>query len=769
MADFMNQILSKPLQLANQAINLAKGVDFFKQECDQIKHQIENLVAILNLMVAQGSSVSYQRPLQRTVAETEQVLDGVIALLLKCGGDGIRKLRVFVIIPTAVFQKTLSQLESSVDDFTQILRLLEYLESHSYEHLDHPRDSLDVHHDDRQYQESVSDVKYNYLRDSLELYDDILWSDLSDEDLGVHYCSHHSIEKYIPPIVYNDPDIFAFWKLIETGDYHLHQDSIDGYLNVVSDSLKATSTNLQFHNILWAVWPLIGNLYHTSQDRRSFGVKLLLLVSQLSDNHKKVIIEEGAVSPLLKLMEEGGIEDQETAAKVIGTLGYDSESVIRMIDAGVCLKFGEVLKEGPMKVQAEVAWAISEFTANCPNSQDVFLQLNIVYLLIKHHLSFETVRLDQNAFVINKATSVLSMVTARSRLDRQKAMDESDDNKNYKSQNPSLRSTSLKDRELEEPKTKHQMQAMTARALCSLVKGNLPICCCIAESRALMWFVVLLDIGTEDLQYHSAMALMEIAAVAEEDTELRRSTFKRGSPVFKTFVDQLMKIIENPKSNLLIPSVKTIGYLAKTFRMTEARAIDSLAVNSLEKFACPENFLHIDYSKEIIRAGGVKLLLELVRLGDMKLSAYSLLFHLASYVPEDNAVAEAKALFEWKQASISLTVTQDKSFDSLLTKAKSKLALFYMTSYQVFMLIIPNFAKKLHKAMSQQHSNCNLKALNATKETNDWLIKPKKQKADGNEIEHYITQHQPPDRISEDITQQLEIKHKAQSQITSSS
>ncbi|XP_050211925.1 uncharacterized protein LOC126662080 [Mercurialis annua] len=646
MADFMKQILSKPIQLANRVIKLANEVNFFKEECDQITHQTKELEAIFNLMVAQGRSVSYQRPLQRTVAETEQVLDGVISLILKCRGDGIMK-RVFTVIPTAAFQKTLSQLESSVDDFTQILRLLEFLDNHSYDHLDHPR-----------------------------------------------FFS-------VPHISYQDPDILALWELIETGDHRLHLNWIDGYLDVVAASLKATSTNLQFHNILWTVWPLIGNLYHTPQDRRSFGVKLLLLVSQLSEQHKKVIIEEGAISPLLKLMEEGGIEDQETIAKVIGTIGYNSESVNRMIDAGVFLKFAQVLKESPMRVQAEVASAISEIAANCPESQDVFLQRDIVYLLIKHHLSFETVRLDQNAFVLNKATSVLSIVMARSRLDRRKEMDESDDNKNHNQlpsrQNPSLRSTSLKGWEIEEPDTKHQMQAMTARALCNLVKGNMSICRCVTESRALMWSVMLLDIGTviprtEDLQYHSAMTLMEIAAVAEEDTELRRSTFKRGSPVFKAFVGRLMKTIENPNSNLLIPSIKAIGNLAKTFRMTEARVIDLLvrllnatksevwnevvvrneAVISLTKLACPENFLHVDYSKEIIRAGGVKLLAELVR-RDMQLSALLLLCYLALDVPEHNALAEANvlAVLEWaaKQASI----TQEKPLDSLLTKAKSRL------------------------------------------------------------------------------------------------
>ncbi|CAH1422181.1 unnamed protein product [Lactuca virosa] len=61
-----------------------------------------------------------------------------------------------------------------------------------------------------------------------------------------------------------------------------------------------------------------------------------------------------------------------------------------MIHAGVCSVFVKILKEGPMKVQAVVAWAVSELIAHYPKCQALFAQHNIVRLLVGH-LAFETV------------------------------------------------------------------------------------------------------------------------------------------------------------------------------------------------------------------------------------------------------------------------------------------------------------------------------------------------------------------------------------------
>ncbi|WVZ14150.1 hypothetical protein V8G54_011716 [Vigna mungo] len=105
------------------------------------------------------------------------------------------------------------------------------------------------------------------------------------------------------------------------------------------------------------------------------------------------------------------------------------------------------------------------------------------------------------------------------------------------------------------------------------------------------------------------MAVIEITVVAEKDPELRKSTFKPNSPACKAIVDQVVKIIEKVDSDsiLLIPCIKTIGNLARTFKAIGTRIIGPLvrlldereaevtreASIALAKFTYTENYLHV--------------------------------------------------------------------------------------------------------------------------------------------------------------------------------
>ncbi|XP_020532782.2 uncharacterized protein LOC105629380 [Jatropha curcas] len=453
--------------------------------------------------------------------------------------------------------------------------------------------------------------------------------------------------------------------------------------------------------LLARIWAYIGALYNGSIDGKHEAANELLSLSQDCDLNKKLIIQEGGVVPLLKLLKEGRIEAQVIAAKVIGTLGFDSKSVQRIIDAGACLVFVKILKEGSMKVQTEVSWTISNLAAKYPTCQGIFGQSNIVRLLINHLASGVVQEHVPNAIVINKATSVLAIVMARNHLITSKAIEEYYDDKprEPQQQNVSLSGTSFKGGEIkvenEDPETKANMKVMAARALCNLLKGNPSICRTIIDSRALMSFIVLLDEGNKDVQYHSATALMEITAIVEEDSDLRRTTFRHSSPVCKIVVDQLVKILqrEDQDLDLLIPCIKSIGNLAKTFRVAEARIITPLvnllddiidvevlkeALITLAKFACKENNLHHDHSKKIIQAGGAKNLISLIVFKDqiVQHSALLLLCYITLHVPNSEELVQHEVLKVLEWASKQSFVTQDETFDSLLPEARAKLEHF---------------------------------------------------------------------------------------------
>ncbi|KAK6922595.1 hypothetical protein RJ641_010899 [Dillenia turbinata] len=654
MADIVKQILAKPIQLADQVVKAAdEASPNFRQECQELKSKTEKLATLLR-QAARASSDLYERPTRRIIDDTEQVLEKALSLVLKCRAHSLIK-RVFTIIPAAAFRKMSSQIENSIGDVSWLLQ--------------------------------VSTPA----------------SERDDEYLG------------LPPIAANEP-------------------------------------------ILCVIWEQIAILYTGSLEDRADAAASLVSLAQDNDRYGKLIIEEGGIGPLLKLIKEGQLEGQENAAKAIGLLAKDPESVEHMVQANVCSVFAKVLKEGQMKAQAMVAWAVSELAGNYPKCQDLFAQNNIIRLLVSH-LAFETIQEHSKyAIATNKATSIHAVVmatTANSNADNGNIGNTYEEDQNNKQiphpsrnqpliqlhnvvtstmaakslskppeqpgnvtnntnhvrsksqgnvktvhqtshphhhQNLSLSGICIKARESEDPETKAKMKAMAARALWKLAKGNSAICRSITESRALLCFAVLLEKGPPDVQYNSAMALMEITVVAEQDTDLRRSAFKPNSPACKAVVDQLLKVIEKADSELLIPCIKAIGNLARMFRSTETRMIGPLvklldereseiseeASIALTKFACTGNYLHMDHSKAIINAGGAKHLIQLVYFGEhaVQISALTLLCYIAMHWPDSEELAKAEVLTVLEWASKQASMIQEESVETLIQEAKGKLELY---------------------------------------------------------------------------------------------
>ncbi|KAK8460220.1 hypothetical protein SEVIR_2G299800v4 [Setaria viridis] len=409
-----------------------------------------------------------------------------------------------------------------------------------------------------------------------------------------------------------------------------------------------------------------------------------------------------------------------------------------MVQAGACLAFAKVLKEGPMKVQATVAWAVSELAANHPKCQDAFAQHNVIRLLVGH-LAFETVQ-EHSKYAITSKMSIHAVVmdkknsTGSGSADLLDAADHStmryptghaSQSKNEmhslvqstmaaksnggsgkhvatttnggvvatKQHNASLSGTSTRGREFEDPETKALMKANAAKALWQLAKGNAAICKSITESRALLCFAVLLEKGEGDVQYNSSMALMEICCVAEQNSDLRRSAFKPTSPAARAVVDQLLRVVEKAEyDDLLIPCIMSLGCLSRTFRATETRIIGPLvklldereadvsreAAIALTKFACTDNYLHVDHSKAIINAGGAKHLVQLVYFSEqvVQIASLTLVCYIAHNVPDSEELAQAEILTVLEWAAKQAYMMQDPIIENLLPEAKIRLELY---------------------------------------------------------------------------------------------
>ncbi|CAL5377019.1 unnamed protein product [Camellia sinensis] len=636
MADIVKQILAKPIQLADQVTKATNNVNHNRTECIEIKAKTEKLAALLR-QAARASNDLYERPTRRIIDDTEQVLGKALSLVFKCRANGLR--RVFTIIPQAAFRKTSQQLENSIGDVSWLLRV-----------------------------SSPAD-------------------DSNDDYLG------------LPPIAANEP-------------------------------------------ILCLIWEQIAILCSGSIDERADAAASLVSLASDNDRYGKLIIEEGGVPALLKLAKEGRLEGQESAARAIGLLGRDPESVEHIVNCGVCQVFAKILKEGHLKVQVVVAWAVSELAANHRKCQDHFVQNNTIRLLVRH-LAFETIEEHSKYTIPSKQGISIHTVVTANPTTTNNGNKQDEDEKQFTSQIPrpageetqtqihnlvtntlamktqskenpsqqqnnalnqsnhatsnhnphvSLAGSSIKGRECEDPITKARMKAMAARALWHLCSGNAAICNSITESRALLCFAVLLEKGPDEVQYNSAMALMEIAAVAEQNAELRRSAFKPNSPACNAVVDQLLRIIEKAESDLLIPCIRALGHLARTFRATETRMIPPLvrlledteadytkdAVIALTKFAETDNYLHVNHSKAIIDGGGARHLIQIVYFGEQAVQplALILLGYIALHVPDNEALAQAEVLVVIEWASKQGHLTQDSLTETLLTDAKTRLELY---------------------------------------------------------------------------------------------
>ncbi|CAO2190385.1 unnamed protein product [Urochloa humidicola] len=624
--DDLRASLARPIQVAELLIKWADEARACRSECQDLRSRIERLSTLLRQA---ARADLYERPARRILADTELALHKAASLLARCcygRGRGRALLhRAFTVIPARSFRKARHLLDNSLGNLDWILRVSAAAasdESSSSEN-EHDEDHIDL-----------------------------------------------------PPIARNEPILFLIWEQIAV---------------------------LQFGGL----------------EARADAAASVVSLARNNDRYGKLIIEEDGVPPLLRLIREGRADAQESAALAIGLLGRDPECVDLMILAGVCASFAKILKDAPMKVQGMVAWAVSELAANHPKCQDAFLQHNAVRLLVSH-LAFETVQEHSKYAIASSKLSIHSVV-----MDKKTTTDTTHDPPpddaaakpaamgssssaasaapaGHSSTRPcrlqhnaSMSAASTRGREHEDPEIKAYLKSHAARALRTLATGNAAICKNITESRALLCFSILLERATGDLQYNAAMALVEICRVAEENPELRRSAFKPTSPSARAVVDQLIRVVDRGghDDDLLVPCITCLGCLSRTFRATETRVIGPLvrlldereaevsleAAVALAKFACADNYLHVEHCRAIIAHGGAKHLVQHVYFGDqqgVQTAALVLVCYLAHTVPDSEELEQAEILTVLEWAMKQGYTSQDPVIESLLPEAKIRMELY---------------------------------------------------------------------------------------------
>ncbi|RYR10016.1 hypothetical protein Ahy_B05g078468 [Arachis hypogaea] len=411
-----------------------------------------------------------------------------------------------------------------------------------------------------------------------------------------------------------------------------------------------------------------------------------------------IIVEEGGVPPLLKLLKESSSPvAQIAAASALCNLANDLERVrVIVSELGVPIVV-QVLADSPMKVQIRVAQLVARMAEHDPVAQEDFARENAIRPLVTL-LSFDTF-VDDPMGQLGRQ-SIHSIVQINREFGKKTAMMGRSGNRPLTnsfssfshSEGSSRGGNHRKDRENEDPAVKLQLKVSCAEALWMLARGSVTNSRKITETKGMLCLAKLVEKEQGELQYNCLMTIMEITAAAESNADLRRAAFKTNSPAAKAVVEQLLRIIkevDNP--SLRIPAIKSIGSLARTFPARETRVIGPLvaqlshkntdvaaeAAIALNKFACPDNFLHVEHSKAIIEFNGVPALMRLLRANEItQLHGLILLCYLALHAGNSESLEQARVLTALEGADRAV-IAQHPELRELVSRALIHLSLYH--------------------------------------------------------------------------------------------
>ncbi|XP_019164153.1 PREDICTED: uncharacterized protein LOC109160300 [Ipomoea nil] len=410
------------------------------------------------------------------------------------------------------------------------------------------------------------------------------------------------------------------------------------------------------------VWSYIASLHLGQLNDKIEAANELDSLAKDNDRNKKIIVEEGGISPLLKLLKDNSSpEAQMAAAMALFNLANDEERVRAIIDELGVPIIVQVLGDSPMRVQIWVANLVARMAEYCSLAQEDFARENVIRPLVTL-LSFD-ILMDDLKLKVGKQ-SIHSIVQINKELEKKSSGSYSyrrtlgSPLSRHYSEGSSRGGNHRKDRENEKPEVKLKLKVSCAEALWMLAKGSVSNSRRITETKGLLCLAKLVETEQGELQLNCLMAIMEITAAAESNADLRRAAFKTNSPAAKAVVDQLLKVIKESNSpKMQVSAIRSIGCLARTFPARETRVIGPLveqlsnrnldvaaeAANSLGKFVYPENFLCVEHSKTIIEFKAVPPLMRLLRGNERsQYPAFVLLCYLALHAGNNDALDQGR-------------------------------------------------------------------------------------------------------------------------------
>ncbi|TKY55249.1 BTB PROTEIN 1 [Spatholobus suberectus] len=385
------------------------------------------------------------------------------------------------------------------------------------------------------------------------------------------------------------------------------------------------------------------------KDRADAATELGSLATD-NDRNKFIILEEGGVTPLLKLLKEASSPDaQVAAANALVNITTNQDRVVGFIvESHAVPTIVQVLGDSPMRVRVSVTNLVSAMADQNVLAREEFVRANVTRPLVSLlSMDMDTVLADPTA----GRASIHSLVLNLSNVGEANSDGSSRGSSHQRKE---------KDREVESPELRNDVKVSCAKALWKLSKGCLSTSRKITETKGLLCLAKIIEAESGELQLNCLMAVMEIAAVAESNADLRRAAFKRTAPAARAVLDQLLRVVQEESSPALrIPAIKAIGSLARNFsgKVPEVlgplvaqlgnRDVDvaSEAAIALGKFVCLDNYNCVDHSKAILELDGIPKLMRLLQINHrQQVHGLKLLCYLALNVGNSKILEQEHAL-----------------------------------------------------------------------------------------------------------------------------
>ncbi|KAL9166281.1 hypothetical protein ABFS82_05G019500 [Erythranthe guttata] len=448
--------------------------------------------------------------------------------------------------------------------------------------------------------------------------------------------------------------------------------------------------------ISW-VWSFIASLHMGQLQDRIEAANELASLAKDNDRNKQIIVDEGGVSPLLKLLKDHSSQEAQIAASsALFNLANDQERIQTLIDESGIPIIVQVLGNSAMKVQITVANLVAKMAEHSPIAKEDFARENIIRPLVTL-LSFDLF-VDEPKVKPEKQ-SIHSLVQINMELEKKSLFKSGSGSSNlsiHYAEGSCKGLSHRKEREHEKPELKLELKISCAKALWMLAKWSVPNSKRITDTKGLLCLAKLVEAEEGELQRNCLMTIMEITAAAESNPDLRRATFKTNSPPAKAVVDQLLRVMKDSDEDpmLQLAAVTAIGSLARTFPARETRVVCPLvellghrnqevaaeAAVALTKFACSDNFLCVEHCKNIIEFKGVPPLVRLLK-GNERARLHGLILtcYLAIHAGKSEELERAGVLNAFEGLD-RLFVVQHLELRELIPQAIYHLSVFHQNS-----------------------------------------------------------------------------------------